>query len=181
MVIKGATSLLGQSEDIEFNQRQKQRIQKSTEEMSDFVETLLSLTRSDSTETKTARIIDKQELTNIAMSHEHLIDGRAIDWIVEVEKETYSYVPEKVLSILLGNIIKNAFACTDAGNITIIANNSGLIVKDSGIGFDNQTRGVERYGLGLVIVRDICHRYQAEFTLKNRTDSSGCIATIRYL
>ncbi|MGF1761828.1 sensor histidine kinase [Aliivibrio kagoshimensis] len=180
MVIKGATNLLGQSDDIDFNHRQKQRIRKSTEEMSDFVETLLSLTRSESEETKIARDICQQELINIAASHAHLIADRPIHWTVEVDQDTCSYIPEKVLSILLGNIIKNAFACTEAGDVFITADNRGFTVSDSGIGLENQTRGVEGYGLGLVIVRDICHRYQAEFTLKNQTDSSGCIATIRY-
>lgn len=181
MVIKGATTLLGQSDDPEFTQRQKKRIQKSTEEMSNFVTTLLSLTRSDNNDPITSCEITKQQIADIISSYQNMINDQSIRYSIEVATNTYSSIPENVLTILLGNIIKNAFACTDKGYISVIADNSGFTVIDSGIGLDNQTRGIEGYGLGLVIVRDICHRYQAEFTLKNRTDSSGCIATIRYL
>lgn len=180
MVMKGATSLLGQSNKPEFIERQKNRLSHATDEMSDFIETLLSLTREMDNTPLEERPLTEKELTDIAQSHEHLISNKAITWRLELEPQTTTQLPVQVLKILLGNLIKNAFACTEQGEIIVSATQNKFVISDTGVGLGSKPRGVEGYGLGLLIVRDICQRYQYEFTLENKESEqgTGCIASI---
>lgn len=180
MVMKGATSLLGQSDKPEFIERQKNRLSHATDEMSDFIETLLSLTREIDDTPLSERALSKKELIDIAQSHEHLISNKSITWRLELEPETTTLLPVQVLKILLGNLIKNAFACTEQGEIIISIQHNKFVISDTGVGLGSKPRGVEGYGLGLLIVRDICQRYQYDFILENRElgQETGCIASI---
>jgi signal transduction histidine kinase len=78
--------------------------------------------------------------------------------------------PDKVLSVMIGNIIRNAFSYTDEGEIKITINSSSLVIEDSGIGIDNKqmdtifkafNKGKQRggYGVGLTIVKMLSDRY----------------------
>lgn len=183
MIMKGATKLLDQSNDPVFIQRQQKRLNDAVQEMSDFVDTLLSLTRDESDLKNSAiiyRSIDVAELERIIETHAHLLRFKKVDYCIELENLTTTYISDNILKILIGNLIKNAFNCTDEGEIIISMNQKGFSVIDSGIGLDEKPRGVEGFGLGLLIVRDICQRYDLTFTLTNKEDSHGCIATVLY-
>ncbi|WP_428193541.1 ATP-binding protein [Aliivibrio sifiae] len=70
-----------------------------------------------------------------------------------------------MLKVLIGNLIKNAFNCTEERQISLLMNQNGFSIIDSGIGLDSKPRGIEGFGLGLLIVRDICQLYDLSFTL----------------
>ncbi|GLR75887.1 histidine kinase dimerization/phospho-acceptor domain-containing protein [Aliivibrio sifiae] len=75
MVMKGATSLFDQSNVPDFLQRQKQRLNDAIEEMTDFIDALLSLTRDASDNkntTKFYRSAMEAELDNILRANSHL-------------------------------------------------------------------------------------------------------------
>lgn len=183
MIIKGATKLLDQSNDPIFIQRQQKRLNDAVLEMSDFVDTLLSLTRDESdlkNSTIIYRSIDVTELENILEMHAHLLRFKKVNYRIKLESLTTTYISENILKVLIGNLIKNAFNCTDEGEIIISMNKDGFSVIDSGIGLDEKPRGIEGFGLGLLIVRDICQRYDLTFTLVNKENSHGCIATVLY-
>lgn len=183
MIMKGATKLLNQSNDPVFIQRQQKRLNDAVQEMSDFVDTLLSLTRDESEDKNSIKIyrsVEKTELERIFETHAHLLRFKKVDYRIELESLTTTYLSENILKVLIGNLIKNAFNCTDEGEIVIVMDQYGFSVIDSGIGLDEKPRGVEGFGLGLLIVRDICQRYDLTFTLTNKEDSHGCIATVLY-
>lgn len=183
MIMKGATKLLNQSNDPAFIQRQQKRLNDAVQEMSDFVDALLSLTRDESdlkNSTMIYRSVDVTELERIIETHAHLLRFKKVSYRIELENLTTTYISENILKVLIGNLIKNAFNCTDEGEIIILMNQNGVSIIDSGIGLDEKPRGVEGFGLGLLIVRDICQRYDLTFTLANKEDSHGCIATVLY-
>ncbi|CED71840.1 sensor protein, histidine kinase [Aliivibrio wodanis] len=183
MIMKGATKLLDQSSDPVFIQRQQKRLNDAVQEMSDFVDALLSLTRDESDLKNSAiiyRSIDVTELERIIETHAHLLRFKKVSYSIELESLTTTYISENILKVLIGNLIKNAFNCTDEGEIIISMNQDGFSVIDSGIGLDEKPRDVEGFGLGLLIVRDICQRYNLTFTLTNKKDTHGCIATVLY-
>jgi len=76
---------------------------------------------------------------------------------------------ERALSIVLGNLIGNAFARTEKGAVSIEWREGGVDITDTGPGIRGQDldRVTERhftgesggYGLGLSIVRTLCGRY----------------------
>ncbi|MGF1759500.1 HAMP domain-containing histidine kinase [Photobacterium sagamiensis] len=177
MVIKGAISLLGQSNDPAFIEKQRNRLLHASNEMNDFVTTLLSLTRDEDLSKLSLRSLDKKELHQIVSAHSHLLDNKSVVCEVIVSAEIRVKVPETTLKILIGNLVKNAFACTDDGKVTIHVSPQAIKIIDSGIGLSAKPRGIEGYGLGLVIANDICRKYGWQLDLTNNKNG-GCTAKI---
>lgn len=177
MVMKGAISLLGQSNDPKFIDKQRQRLLHASDEMNDFVTTLLSLTRDDDLDKQTERELDYDEIADIMHAHESLLSHKPVTWDVQIDEPVSVKVPETTFKILLGNLVKNAFACTEEGNVTVTVTHNAITVCDTGIGLGSKPRGVEGYGLGLLIAKDICHKYHWELHHSNR-ECGGCCATI---
>lgn len=176
-VIKGSIALLAKQPDEISVQRQCQRLKHASDEMNDFVTTLLSLTREEDTNKLPSRQIEQDELETIAQDHEYLLDEKPVSWQVQIHEPLSLVIPETSLKILLGNLVKNAFACTERGEVLIMADKTKIQVVDTGVGIGNQSTGSEGFGLGLLIVRDICHKFGWHFTLEPH-QSGGCAATI---
>ena len=180
MVIMGACSLLKQVPANGFVDKQRQRIEDACSEINDIVSTLLSLTRDEQNASQSlARKVDREELMAVCHEHEALLQGRDVSWTVEVAPDTKLAVPEITFKILLGNLVKNAFAHTEQGSVTVELSSSGLRVRDTGYGLSTEPRGIDGYGLGLVIVRDICRKYHWAFSLTEQ-DSGGCVAEVAF-
>lgn len=177
MVIKGAVSLLGQSNDAKFIEKQRQRLHQASTEMNDFVSTLLSLTREEDISNLSDRTLTPQEIEDCVDSHQHLLAGKEIECQIEMTQNIQIKMPETSLKILLGNLIKNAFACTEQGQIKVIVKAHQIQVVDTGVGLGSKPRGVEGFGLGLLISHDICRKYGWQLELNNN-DSGGCTACI---
>lgn len=180
MVIKGAVSLLGQSDNPEFIEKQRQRLKLASNEMNDFVSTLLSLTREEDISQLKDRCLEQAEIEAIAFSHQSLLADKPVRLVIEQQNTLCVRIPETSLKILLGNLIKNAFACTEQGQVIIQSHSSGIDIIDSGVGLGSKPRGVEGFGLGLLIAHDICRKYGWELTLKNN-DQGGCTASVKVL
>jgi len=83
------------------------------------------------------------------------------------------------LSIVLGNVLGNAFSYTTNGSIHVTVDNEKIIVTDTGVGMDKtvidqafepffranaesgpqQQQGYRHQGLGLAIVKQSCRNY----------------------
>jgi len=78
-----------------------------------------------------------------------------------------------ILSVLVANLVRNAFRYTERGSITVSLASKQLTASDTGVGIDmplqaqifkrhvkantNDTNNID--GLGLAIVQRICERY----------------------
>jgi signal transduction histidine kinase len=80
--------------------------------------------------------------------------------------------PEKVLSVLLGNLLRNAFSYTDAGEVVVDIGDGRVSIRDTGVGiaadriedmFRPFVRGEGNrrggHGVGLTIVRRLSDRF----------------------
>ncbi len=190
MVIKGGLSLLGQSTEPSFVEKQRQRMLTAANDMNDFVTTLLTLTRDENQDQAISRPLSQVEIERVINAHKELLTNKPVTHQLFVQQQPHIKVPEAAVKILVGNIIKNAFTYTEAGNITIVLTEESLIVTDTGIGLDlNQATGeqsntAQGYGLGLLIATDICRKYGWQLTMKDRQQTGdpqhGCCATIRF-
>lgn len=179
MVLLGAVNILELSDDVKVVSAQRERIKKATLEMTEFVDTLLSLSRKETEqEANQPRLITENEVTNIVNSHTHLLEGKKVKWQISVEADIWFAIPESAFHILLGNLIKNAFAYTTNGLVTVALTQTGIQLKDTGKGLQNENQQIEGYGLGLLLVRDICHKYNAHFQLTNRAEQGTCATVI---
>lgn len=181
MVMTGAVNIMEANDSPEVRTKQLQRLKKTTTEMSEFVETLLSLTKTEDSRHAQQRRLDEQEILNIVSTHEHLLFGKSVTWHLDMQSSPSITIPEFAFHILLGNIIKNAFAYTHNGEVHITVNDTMIQVKDTGNGLrcDKSNDAVEGYGLGLLLVRDICHRYHWTFSLEDNQDN-GCTVDIQF-
>jgi signal transduction histidine kinase len=101
-----------------------------------------------------------------------LLENRNIDIHQSADCILVIDASEKVLSVLIGNLLRNAINYTEAGQIRIHAGHGLLSIEDSGIGIPRQQ--VERifqpffrgssarrsgHGVGLAIVKRLCDRF----------------------
>lgn len=95
---------------------------------------------------------------------------------------------DKVVSVLLGNLIRNAILYTEHGHIDITVTHSSVIIKDSGIGMPedqveqifspfyrgNNTAAVG-HGVGLTIVKRLSDRFGWPLKIDSAPEKGTCI------
>ncbi len=176
MVMKGAVTLIDKSDSKDFLERQRLRMHQACQEMEDYITTLLSLTREDDLSTVPQRSVEESELENIRQMHWGYLSGKSVEIKVINEGQIITKLPIPTLNILIGNLLKNALACTDEGSVTLVMSDNTLSIIDTGCGLKGKPGG-ESYGLGLMIVRDICAKYHCEFSLLDN-NGEGCTSKI---
>jgi len=101
-----------------------------------------------------------------------LAEGRPIRAELRAGCRLLVDAPEKVLSVLLGNLLRNAFSYTDAGEVVVEIVPHAVVIRDSGIGMSpDELRGLYQpfvrgqrslrggHGVGLTIVRRLSDRF----------------------
>jgi signal transduction histidine kinase len=76
------------------------------------------------------------------------------------EAAVHAPVPEPVAKVLLGNLVKNAFAYTPAGSVEVHLAPGAWTVRDTGVGFsapDGRTAG--GFGIGLSLVERLARHH----------------------
>ncbi|EDY85956.1 two-component system sensor protein [gamma proteobacterium HTCC5015] len=155
------------------------RMHRTLKDMEGLTETLLLLARdeSDSLDKDNVNIAEivRHELKSLELIHK----GKRIDTEVLKESELTVWAPEKVVVILVGNLLRNAFNYTPEGRISVTLHDRCLVVSDSGIGMKKeQLKAVTKpfyragssqespgHGLGMAIVQRLCSRYQWELSI----------------
>ncbi|WCP81298.1 HAMP domain-containing sensor histidine kinase [Vibrio harveyi] len=176
-VMKGSSSLLARSASTDFQTRQVHRIQDATQQMSTMVDALLGLVRYErNTDDSPVRSISEEELTQIIAQSQAQADEKALSFDVQIDGNPKTRATNAVLTIILGNLIRNSIAATPYGAIHIGMNEDTIWVRDEGEGFSSIPHS-EGHGLGLMIVDDLCHRYGWQFDIGTHPDG-GCEAVI---
>ncbi|MGM0562910.1 MAG: sensor histidine kinase [Pseudomonadota bacterium] len=150
------------------------RMNRTLKDMEALIETLLLLAR-DESERLTETVVSLNRLVEEDIEALKLIHrGKPLDVVVEERSPLQVLAPEKVVSILVGNLLRNAFNYTPEGTIKVIIGDQWLEVSDSGVGMSHQQleavtepfyRGGQLadspgHGLGMAIVKRLCQRYR---------------------
>ncbi len=172
-VIKIATDLLLEDESLNESQtRPLQRIKNNAADMEELIEALLILARESDSALSFEPVCINDVVSEEVERTNSLLVNKPVNVSIIENNKLYVIGSDKVLSVMIGNLIRNAFSYTDEGsiNITIFAND--LIIEDSGIGIakedvekmfkpfqqgNNKQRG--GYGVGLTIVKMLSERF----------------------
>ncbi|MFP2895449.1 sensor histidine kinase [Corallococcus sp. 4LFB] len=89
----------------------------------------------------------------------HLRRSDGIELIIESAGEVHAPIPASVARVMMGNLLKNALAYTDAGHIVIAIEPSAWTLSDTGVGFGRAEPGSESHGIGLSLVERLAQRF----------------------
>lgn len=177
MVMKGATTLLGKSDSKVFLERQRVRMVQACQEMEDYITTLLSLTRDEDLDAIASRVVQSSEYESIRQTHLGYLSDKSVAVDIIETGKVVTKLPIPTLHILVGNLLKNAMACTEEGHVNMLVADNEIAIVDTGCGLSGKPGG-ESYGLGLMIVRDICAKYHCSFSLVDNVGQVGCTAKV---
>ncbi|CAH1571874.1 two-component system sensor protein [Vibrio jasicida] len=176
-VMKGSSSLLARSANTDFQTRQVNRIQDATQQMSTMVDALLGLVRYErNADDSPVRSITEEELKQIIFQSQAQADEKALSFDVQIDGNPKTRATNAVLTIILGNLIRNGIAATPSGSIHISMGENTISVRDEGEGFSTIPHS-DGHGLGLMIVDDLCQRYGWQFKIGTHPEG-GCEAMI---
>ncbi|MBW8310405.1 MAG: HAMP domain-containing histidine kinase [Rhizobium sp.] len=121
-----------------------------------------------------------------------LLAGKPIEISCAQEQAFHLHAPARVLSVLLGNLLRNACHYTDAGSIIVTVRRGSISVADTGVGmspeelarvFEPFFRGGDRkkdgQGIGLSIVQRLSQRYGWPVRLESEL-GRGTTATVSF-
>ncbi|MFA0471500.1 sensor histidine kinase [Vibrio sp. 10N.222.51.E8] len=178
-VARGANKLLLRSETTEFQSRQVERIDEAIVQMSEMVDALLGLVRYErNSDDAPLRLFSQQELETIVSKNSLQADEKEVAITLQVQSEPTIQATSAIMNMLVGNLLRNAIAATNSGTVTITLSQDSLIIEDQGEGLQEQYNP-NGHGLGLLIVDDLCQRFQWGFELVNRS-CGGCTAKITF-
>jgi signal transduction histidine kinase len=121
-----------------------------------------------------------------------LATDKPIESRLQATHRVFVDAPEKLLPVMLGNLLRNAFSYTDAGEVTVEVGAGTVVIRDTGVGIapgkldamyqpfvrgDTARRG--GHGVGLTIVRRLSDRFGWPVTIDS-TLGIGTRVTIRF-
>lgn len=166
-----------------------EKIERATTDMEELTEVLLLLARDyDGALIKEKVIINdivKQEISNCSL----IYGDKPLEYNLQEGAILETNNSPKLVSIIFGNIIRNAFVYTDSGNVVVNVDANSVSVSDSGIGMTEEqlfqvmnknsppsfARG---NGIGLNLVKRIIDRFGWHLELKSEV-KKGTTVKIR--
>jgi len=195
-VIKGCVDILVQQEDFSASGGAVlQRIRSTTKDMEGLIETLLMLAREEISlandygarvnpakdgEASDQYLVEAAGFETVLVNElmpklvnqvQKALNDKAVEVHIEARHALTVAAPQKVLSILFTNLLRNAVH-HGGGVVEIVIDDEQVTVKDSGQGMSSQqmeqvfqpfyrVHGDEHgHGLGLTIVKRLCDRFR---------------------
>lgn len=182
-VIQSATELLVSMPELSPKARERlQRIERSAKQSTELITALLHLSRGEKQVPSTGEHTSVDALiAHVVESHKHQLKNKPVQVELKINSALSVAAPESVLSVVLGNLIGNAFKYTREGVVQVIVSGRRVTVDDSGPGIaeEERERVFERHyraagttgsgaGLGLAIVQRLCELYGWQVQLAPR-------------
>lgn len=172
-VIRIAADMLLSEQDLDHRARNSvMRIKRSATDMEELTEAFLLLAR-ESDRGFAAEPVCVNEIVEFELERAHyLLGDKPVRVDFQADCRLVTQASEKVLSVLIGNLIRNAFSYTDEGTVALRVSGKELTIEDSGVGMPGEEvervfqpffRGGARarggHGVGLTIVKRLSDRF----------------------
>ncbi|MDD5297766.1 MAG: HAMP domain-containing sensor histidine kinase [Rhodocyclaceae bacterium] len=191
-VIQGAVELLQDDPALNDIQRTRlARMERVARDMGELIRALLLMAREENAEAHGEVSCDAAAVVRDCVErHRQLIGSRNTEVRVEIRAAPRLPVEATLLSIIVGNLVRNAFAHTEAGQVAISLDADRLDVSDTGVGIKSEEIGrvFQRYykgaasqgqGIGLSLVKRICERYGWSISIESR-EGQGTAASLLF-
>jgi len=178
-IVQGVVELMEDDKLLDEKQQQRiARIGRATREMTGITSALLLMAREKSKTEPAAQTCDVWKLVGDTVdAHRHLLNAKTT---VELTCTSHPSIEAEpiLLGIVVANLVRNAFAYTDSGNVSILLNDDMLTVSDTGPGipkedigkiFQRQYKGAGSTGsgIGLSLVKRICDQYHWQAVIES--------------
>ena len=153
-------------------QRSVHRIKRSASDMEELVRAFLLLARESEQQLEQQSVSVNDVVSEELETSQVLIEDKPVA-VTKIENSQITVqAPRRIVAVLIGNLVRNAFGYTDAGSVDITIDGDKLIIEDSGVGMESQAveqafkpffRGAGRvrggHGVGLTIVKRLSDRF----------------------
>jgi signal transduction histidine kinase len=186
-VINGAAEVLLANPELTPALRGRvARIARATREMSELTAALLVLAREQQPNVHVDEACAVEEvLRDVVEKHAHLLMAKPVRVDIEMLAQPQLRVARPVLAIVLGNLIRNAYAYTHEGaihirlladRVTIEDTGSGMPAAELALAFQRHYKGEQSRGagIGLSLVKRICDRYGWSIELDSEPGRGTC-------
>ncbi|RLU03444.1 MAG: sensor histidine kinase [Ketobacter sp.] len=168
-VIKGSIDNLERQALPDVTQRHLLRMRNTVQDMEQMMTALLELSR-DATNQPPTEALQLNDLVELLVEqHQQQHPDSPLQVNVKHQAMLQAHGSQKLISILITNLLNNAESYTPSGYINVIVDADGFSVEDSGIGIPQAEREKvfspfyrvnqqheKGFGLGLAIVEKIC-------------------------
>jgi signal transduction histidine kinase len=115
--------------------------------------------------------INVNEVVESELERARLITPEAAQCRVEQRNRLWVFAPGKIVESVIGNLLRNAVAYTESGEVRVLVDASSLVIEDTGPGMSSEDIGQlfkpfirkqrQRggYGVGLTIVKRLTERF----------------------
>jgi signal transduction histidine kinase len=192
-IIAGATELLLSDSTLhERNRACVARIDRAVAEMSEMTAALLALAREQKgTPTTSESGNISTVVAELVERYRALFSNKPVALILEVVREPQLQADRAVLSMVLGNLLRNALSFTNEGQVKVRVDVNAVEVRDTGPGigsgevdelFRPYVRGVggNGAGLGLSLIQRLCAREGWKVTLSNLAEGGAVARLVFY-
>jgi signal transduction histidine kinase len=172
-VIQASSELLLADEPLsDAGRRAAERIRRAAGEMDELTKAFLLLAREAEVGLPESPVCINDVVAEEFARAQQAADGKPIESRLTATHRLHLDAPERVLAILVGNLLRNAFSYTDRGEVVVSIETDKVVIRDTGIGIapdrlaqlyrpfvrgESARRG--GHGVGLSIVRRLSDRF----------------------
>lgn len=191
-VIQGSIEVLLEDPRLTEGQRERlTRMAQVAEDMGELVRALLLMAREEHDDGRLDADCDVAAVVRDCVErHRHLARPGKTEVHLELPAAPHLPTEGNLLSIIVGNLVRNAFAHAEAGQVSIRLEEDRLEVRDTGIGIRTEDIGrvFQRYykgassqgeGIGLSLARRICERYGWQIRIES-SEGQGTLVTLHF-
>jgi len=196
------TPLMSMSTEIDYTLKTKgykqwlDNLKQQLKWMNNLLETLVTISRIEALETLSKEQMNISELTDIVIHNvQRIHQGKQITLTTHIQKNVFKKVHKNSWSIIIQNILENAYKFTpDGWKIEIKLDNKKFIVKDTGKGIaindlehirerfrqaDKSKTNTKSFGLWLYLVKLLVEKHGWKIAMSSKV-SKGTVCTINF-